>query len=994
MRGDWQRLPEFISGVVSRRIWEVKFIIAAGQRESDSKRQPRLTDEILMISKRYTVIATAVILLISSGSFLSLLNAVQAVISDEKSNSTPPVKAKKSGGNTVNQADNDKAEKGAESAPANRLARESSPYLLMHAHNPVDWYPWGPAAFEKARAENKPVFLSVGYSSCYWCHVMERQVFSNPKIADYMNAHFVCIKVDREERPDVDDIYMTSLIVYQQATGAGGGGGWPLSMFLTPEGDPIAGATYLPPEDSPDGRTGFLTVANRITEIWTDKPESVSGSAAMIAREVRRLSGPLVLAEPTDLNRELLEAVVTGIEGRYDPEYGGVDFNERRPDGPRFPNVPRLQLLLGVHAKNPRPELLKIVDHSLTAMAKGGIRDHLGGGFHRYSTDRRWNVPHFEKMLYDQAQLLEVYAQAALLTDNPLYRQVIAELVVFLEREMTLPGGGFCAALDAETNAIEGESYVWTEAQIRETLKPDDAELFMTAYGFHEPQEFEHGRVLFLPNTIAELAAQLSTDAVSLETRLADMRTQLLDVRAMRPSPLLDDKVLTEWNALMIQGLATSGQLLGREHDLQLATKAADFLLTHLRDSEGHLLRSWRNETPGPRGYLDDYACLASALRTLHVATKDARWLTAANELTTLQIAQFYDESQATFFFTAHDHEKLFARTSSPYDSVSPSGNSITIRNLLALSAHDPEFRRVAESTLKRFSGALNAAPVSCAGLGMALQDLLELQAIEAKTATGLLGLPLKKIRRGVTNETQDVSLTTRLTRPIFTAVASEDAPQPTADPPLQTALESVEQQAFKPVLPNPLTPSPFKQAQDSPVKVKIYPYFDKLERGGKCLVAIELTIADGWHINANPANPDFTIPTDVKITSKQKVKMTKVKYPKHELLEVEGQDDPSHVYGERVIIYALLEIAADETAEEAELEVEVRVQACNSKTCEPPETKKLIGKRPLANPGEEIKRIHESKFPKDDDQETDKDKQKEQDDAQKPENAAEKKAQ
>ena len=936
-----------------------------------------------MSSKKLAVTATAVIWVGSfCGAFPGVANAVQAAISDDGS-STTPVTTEESVTNASDQVDKGKAQHGTESGPANRLARESSPYLLMHAHNPVDWYPWGPEAFEKARTENKPVFLSVGYSSCYWCHVMERQVFSNQKIADFLKEHFVCIKVDREERPDVDDIYMTSLIVYQQATGAGGGGGWPLSMFLTPEGDPIAGATYLPPEDSPDGRTGFLTVASRVTELWTDKKEAVTGSAAMIAREVRRLSGPMVLAEPADLTRELLEAVATGIEGRYDSEYGGVDFNERRPDGPRFPNVPRLQFLLGLHAENPRPELLKIVDHSLTAMANGGIRDHLGGGFHRYSTDRRWNVPHFEKMLYDQAQLLEVYAQAALLTENPLYRQVIEELVVFLEREMTLPGGGFCSALDAETNAIEGESYVWTEAQIRETLKPDDAELFMTAYGFHEPQSFEHGRVLFLPITVTELAAKNSTDAAGLEARLAEMRSQLLQVRSKRPSPLLDDKVLTEWNALMIQGLATSGQLPGREHDLKLASKAADFLLAHLRDSEGHLLRSWRNEKPGPRGYLDDYACLASALRTLHTATKDARWLAAANELTALQIAQFYDEAQATFFFTAHDHEKLFARTSSPYDSVSPSGNSITIRNLLALRDHDPQFRRIAESTLKRFSGALDAAPVSCAGLGMALQDLLELQAVEAKGATGLLDSQVRKTLRVVTADPQGGSVDARFGHPVFTSVAAEDAQQPKEEAPKQTESESSEQQAFKPVLPDPVTPQPFKQGQESPVKVKIYPYFDKLERGGECLMAIELTIADGWHINANPSNPDFTIPTEVKITSKQKVKMTKVKYPKHELLEVEGQDEPSHVYGERVIIYALLEIAADETADEAELEVEVKVQACNSKTCEPPETKKLIGKRPLANPGDEIKRIHESKFPKDDEKEKDGEK----DDAQKDEN-------
>ena len=919
-----------------------------------------------MRSIRFAVTPMAVTLLgLMCASFLGATGSIQASAVGEPGLATP-VTSEESVTEASRQEDNGGTQKATESAAANRLAREASPYLQMHAHNPVDWYPWGPEAFEKAQAEHKPVFLSVGYSSCYWCHVMERQVFSNRKIADYMNAHFVCIKVDREERPDIDDIYMTSLIVYQQATGAGGGGGWPLSMFLTPEGDPIAGATYLPPEDTSDGRTGFLTVANRITELWAEKHEAITGSAAMIAREVRRLSGPMVLAEPAALTPELLESVAAGIEDRYDPEFGGVDFNESRPDGPRFPSVPRLQFLLGLHAESSRPDLLRIVDHSLTAMAKGGIRDHLGGGFHRYSTDRRWNVPHFEKMLYDQAQLLEIYAQVALLTDNPLYLQVIDELVSFLEREMTLPGGGFCSALDAETNAIEGESYVWTETQIRETLKPDDAELFMTAYGFHEPQSFEHGRVLFLPVTLAELAVQQSTEGDAMNARLADIRKQLLQVRSKRPRPFLDDKVLTEWNALMIQGLATSGRLPGREHDLQLATTAADFLLANLRDADGHLLRSWRNATPGPRGYLDDYACLASALRNLHMATNDVRWLTAANELTILQIAQFYDESQSTFFFTAHDHEKLFARTSSPYDSVSPSGNSITIRNLLALSEQNPPFREIAETTLRRFSGALNATPGSCAGLGMALQDLLESHADPDHAAARM---PERDQNRDAGRHLISAA---GLDHSIFTSAATEDAISSTKEAPQQTESEDGEQHAFKPVLPDPATPSPFKQGQDSRVKVSIYPYFDKLQRGGKCPVAIELTIADGWHINANPANSEFAIPTEVKITSKQRIKMTKIKYPKHQLLEVAGQNEPSHVYGGRVMIYAILEISEEETAEEAELEVEVRAQACNEKTCEPPETKKLAGKRPLANPGDEIKRTHESKFPKEDDKDKD----------------------
>ena len=850
--------------------------------------------------------------------------------------------------------------------PANRLAKESSPYLLMHAHNPVDWFPWGPEAFEKARKEEKLIFLSVGYSSCYWCHVMERKTFSNEQVAEFLNKHFVCIKVDREERPDIDDIYMTSLIVYLQAAGSRGGGGWPLSLFLTPDGQPIAGATYLPPEDTAEGGTGFLTAAGRIQDLWTNQRESVNGTATMIAREVRRLSGPSVLAEPSELKRDQLKLVADDIRKRYDSVHGGVDFNENRPDGPRFPNVPRLMFLLSLYEENKDPALLQIVEHSLTEMAKGGIRDHVGGGFHRYSTDRRWNVPHFEKMLYDQAQMLEVYAHAARITNSRLYNQVIGDLIDFLTREMLLQEGGFCSALDAETHAIEGEYYVWEKEWLRKFFENEDADLFLEAYGLNEPQSFEHGRVLYMPKTIPELATARSLEESEIEAQLAAMNYMLLDYRLHRPRPMLDDKVLTEWNALMIQGLAVSGRLPGREQDLTLASKAADFLLKELRDSEGNLVRSWRNGTRGPRAFLDDYACLISALRALHDSTGEERWLTAASELMKQQVTQFYDETQKMFFFTAKDQEQLFARTSTPYDSVTPSGNSMTIRNLLALSqlTEEKSYRPLAETTLQRFSGMLESSPSSCSGLASALQDLLKLQDAEAG----------KTVSAATRNSTiQSLNSRSSYVRQLrrqdmrFCSLVDESS---TADESRDnTAVATEEQQSFKPVLPDPAKPSPFKRNYDErPVKAKIYPYFDKLQRGGKCPVAIELTIANEWHINANPAHPDFMIPTEIKITSEQKVKMTKVKYPEHELLEVEGQDEPSHVYGGKVIIYALLETDAAEMAEKADVEVEIKFQACNSKTCEPPDSIKLKGKLTLADPGDEIKRINEAKFPKDDD--------------------------
>jgi uncharacterized protein YyaL (SSP411 family) len=832
----------------------------------------------------------------------------------------------------------------------NRLSQESSPYLLLHAHNPVDWYPWGPEALEKARAENKPIFLSIGYSSCYWCHVMEREVFSSESIAEYMNQHFVNIKVDREERPDIDDIYMTSLIVYQQAAGQRGGGGWPLSMFLTPDGDPIAGATYLPPEDTPDGRTGFLTVARRVDQLWTSRRDDLAGSAAMIATEVRRLTGPKIVADQVPLQVDMVDSAVEAVRSMYDPVWGGVDFRKARPDGPRFPSVPRLNLLLTVAELRADAELLKIVEHSLSAMAQGGIRDHLAGGFHRYSTDRRWHVPHFEKMLYDQAMLLQLYARAAHATGNQLYAEVAGEITDFIRSEMTLPGGGFCSALDAETNAIEGEYYVWQPDEVQTILGADRAELFRQVYGMAEPSPFEHGYVLHLPQPLDKVAETRGIPLEELQQQLQPMRSELLAARSKRERPLLDDKVLTEWNALMVQALAVSGTLPGRTDDLNLAESAADFVLTHLQDEQGQLQRSWRNDQTSGAAYLDDYAFLVSALIELHKSTDNPRWLTEAGRLMEAQIALFHDAELSTFFFTSHNHEKLMARTSTIFDSVSESGNSVTIRNLLALAKlqEKPEYKALAQQVLQRHGKALQDTPGACSGLAVALHEWLMTQqqtgSIESDSSSTTVSLAVAD-----NCEEQDQATTQE--------AADKDAAQ--EDP-------AEQQVVFKPVFPDPASPNPFAQRdEERPVKAKIYPMFDKLERGGKCPVAIELTIADKWHVNANPANPDFLVATEVKITCRQKVKLSKIKYPKHELMMAKGSPTPYHVYGKKVIIYGLLEIDPAELAEKAEITIEIKYQACNETECLPPDTITMKGKLPLANPGSDIKRINADKFPK-----------------------------
>lgn len=834
----------------------------------------------------------------------------------------------------------------------NRLAEESSPYLLLHAHNPVDWFPWGPEAFEKAKTEGKVIFLSIGYSSCYWCHVMERNVFSDEEIAQYMNDHFVNIKVDREERPDVDDIYMTSLIVYQQMAGSPSRGGWPLSMFLTPDGNPIAGATYLPPTDSPTQGRGFPSVARHVDELWKTRKDDIQQSAMLIAEQVQRITKPSLELQQVSLSAILLDGAIAQVKELYDPVWGGVDFDSLKPQSPRFPNVPRLEMALDLYESSGDEDLRKIVEHSLTQMAKGGIRDHLAGGFHRYSTDRQWHVPHFEKMLYDQAMLLGVYSRTFEISKNPTYAGVASEIAEFVLREMTNNDGAFCSAFDAETNAIEGEYYVWKQEEITRTLGEQDAVVFSKVYSLDRPNPFEHGYVLHQTATLSEHAADLNLTVEELDSRLANMRMKLLQLRSERKSPLLDDKVLTAWNAMMIRALAVSGRVLDREQDIVAAERAAEFLLNNLREDNGHLLRTWRNGVARYSAYLDDYAFLVSAFLELHKATGKDRWKSEATELAKLQNSLFYDETLQAFFYTANDHEKLIARTSSAYDSVFPSGNSLSVRNLIALNslAPTPEFESIARSTLTRFAPTLQRSPASCSGLASALNDWLTQEQPVSDSQSEFIpvretGGRYQLVRFGdeTTNRKQAESPAT-----------NQDSP------------EIVLHSTFRPVSPPQAADNGFAQEdKPKPLKVKIYPMYNKLPQKGKCLVAIELQVKLGWHINANPSNPDFLVPTKVELKSNQKVKLTKIKYPKHHELKVDGSDEPYHVYDGKTIVYGLLEIDETEVTDFAELEFHVAFQGCNSTQCLPPDLVVMKGKLPIAAAGEELKKTHEDKFPK-----------------------------
>jgi uncharacterized protein YyaL (SSP411 family) len=618
---------------------------------------------------------------------------------------------------------------------ANRLARETSPYLLQHAHNPVDWYPWGEEAFAKARKEGKLVFLSIGYSSCHWCHVMERESFSDEEVAKTLNRDYVCIKVDREERPDIDNVYMTALGVILE----GKGGGWPLSMFLTADGKPIFGGTYWPRDDQElDGKKvrGFKSLLKLVKDVHDKQPKEIERSANFYAEATAQALSGVVRGRPIiELNRDLVTAAVEESSAAFDKEYGGFGSPTRAFRGPKFPMPSRLLLLQHEAARTKSKELDDMVQLTLDHMARGGICDQLGGGFHRYSTERTWTVPHFEKMLYDNAQLLEVYAAAYQTTKKPAFRRVLEQTLAFIGREMTSPEGAFYSALDADSAGEEGRFYVWKTDEIDAVLTDRaDAELFKKVYGAADGPNFEGKyHILLLPRSLAERAAELKMDEAKLEERLAPLRKKLFEARAKRPRPFLDTKVLTAWNGQMIAGLARAGQALEDTRAIEAAGRAADFVLKNLRTKDGRLLRTY-GAAPGQKptarlnGYLDDYAFLVHGLLCLHDATGARRWLDEAKALTDTMIRFHEDTERGAFYYTSNDHEKLFARAKDQYDGAQPAGNSLAAQNLVRLwvKTGDERYGKAAEKTLQALSPQLKVNPSSLTALADALGMYLE----------------------------------------------------------------------------------------------------------------------------------------------------------------------------------------------------------------------------------------------------------------------------
>jgi uncharacterized protein len=620
----------------------------------------------------------------------------------------------------------------AKNRPANHLAHESSPYLLQHAHNPVDWYPWGPEAFARAKKEGKLVFLSIGYSACHWCHVMERESFANDDVAKLLNDNFICIKVDREERPDIDEIYMTALHV------TGSRGGWPLSMFLTAEGKPIFGGTYWPREDRVvEGETvnGFKSILKRVQKLHAEKAKELEEQADRIAaRAAESLSNTRRGLALVDVNRDLVTEAVDAVRGEFDKVHGGFSASPTFA-GTKFPTPPYLRLLQAESTRGKAADVTEALTVTLDHMALGGIYDHLGGGFHRYSTERTWTVPHFEKMLYDNAQLTEVYAHAHAATKNPLYRRVVQETLAFVGRELTNSEGGFYSALDADAEGEEGRFYVWTGEEIDAVLtEKADADLLKKVYGVEGGVNFEGKyHILVLEKPLAERAKDLKLTEEQLGAKLAPLRQKLFEARGKRARPARDTKVLTAWNGQMIAAYATAGRLLQEPKYTDAAARAANFVLTTLRTRDGRLLRTYGaapGEKPTARlnGYLDDYAYLVDGLLALHDATGDKKWLDEAKALTDVMVKYHGDKDGGGFFFTSSDHEKLFARAKDQYDGAQPSGNSVAARNLvrLAQKTGNEEYRALAEKTLKTFATALKNNPTGLTAMAEAVGMYLD----------------------------------------------------------------------------------------------------------------------------------------------------------------------------------------------------------------------------------------------------------------------------
>jgi len=716
------------------------------------------------------------------------------------------------------------------SGPTNRLARESSPYLLLHQHNPVDWYSWGEEALSRAREEDRPIFLSVGYSTCYWCHVMERESFSHPEIARFMNERFVNVKVDREERPDIDEIYMAATQVLA------GQGGWPNSVFLTPELKPFWAGTYLPPEER-YGRPGLPQVLAGLADAWKNRRHDVEVQADDVAQAMKRILEER-FAPGTSLPASgAAEAAYRGLEQTYDADNGGFG------SAPKFPTPSNLYLLHELAsdaAGGPTARRAgEMLSHTLDRMARGGIYDQLGGGFHRYSTDGRWLVPHFEKMLYDNGSLLELYALEHGRTGSVEAERIVRETVAFLAREMTLPGGELASAIDAETDGREGAYYVWTAGELRDALGEEAFTFLAPLYGFDRDPFFndphvpgEPSYVLHLPKPLDEQAARRRTTRDELLAEIAPLEARLLEVRSERKRPLTDDKVLADWNGLAIRGLAVAGRVLGDDDMIGRARRAAERVLELMRPAGGPLLHSTRGGEGRTAAYLSDYAYLVRGLLGVHEATGEGRYLESAVELADEQAARLAHPDGG--FFNAADAPDLLCRSQEIFDGASPAANAVALSNALDLAERtgEPRWREQAERALRAFSPIIERAPEAVRMLALASRRL---------HASGGGGGAAAEKGAGTGAEAESV----------------------------------VEHELS----------------------------LDEPDADGARAFTLRLRIAPGWHLNANSASlPSDTVLQATEVTARN-AELSAVEYPAAEEWKPEGAEEVVAVYTGEVVI-------------------------------------------------------------------------------------------
>ena len=594
----------------------------------------------------------------------------------------------------------------------NRLADETSPYLLQHAENPVAWQPWDEAALAEAKQRQTPIFLSIGYSACHWCHVMEHESFSDPAVAKLLNDHFVCIKVDREERPDLDSVYMTAV---QMLTGRGG---WPMSVFLTPDLQPFYGGTYWPPNDR-HGMPGFPRVLEAVIDAWDKRREQAKSQGAQLQERIAQVERRGT--NGAKINEQLLQGALATMEQHYDPQYGGFG------DAPKFPHAMHLQFLLRLNHRGWGDRALAMATETLDRMAAGGMYDQLGGGFHRYSVDARWHTPHFEKMLYDNALLAGAYTEAYQATGEERYALIARQTLDYLLRDMLDPAGGFHSSEDADSESVEGKFYVWSYEEVIEVLGEDEGALFARVYDVTPSGNFEGTNIPHLPKTLSQQAQWLHLAEPELKRRLDNSKEKLLVRRATRIRPGKDDKVLANWNGFAIRALAQAAGVIDVDEPryLKAAQRAADFALTHMRDEQGRLLHSWRDGRAKQLGFLDDYAALAWACVALFETSGEGRWIDAACALADDMLTLFRDPDGG-FLYTSSEHDFALVRHKDLYESSTPSGASLAATVLLQLAevTGRDAYAQAAAETLTGAVWLMQENPLS-AGQMLLAADLL-----------------------------------------------------------------------------------------------------------------------------------------------------------------------------------------------------------------------------------------------------------------------------